>query len=202
MKINVIAGPVRVGTLFGFEPDGMQALAASAAAGLLPMVYEPAIEPAMLNKFLFNSCLNAAGALTGQTYGELVTHPHSRQLIVRLADEAIRVLDAARRYQAAAGNGARYVEDVLTPFVVPKAAAHRSSMLQDVAAGRRTEIDYLNGAIVRMGSAHGIETPFNQALVSLIHARDRSAFQAQVDGPPPVVQPHQAQVAADPGGDA
>lgn len=179
VNINVIAGPVRVGTLFGSEAGDMQALVTStgaAGAGLLPMVYEPAIEPAMINKFLFNSCLNAAGALTGQTYGELVTHPHSRQLIVRLADEAIRVLAAARQYQASAPDGARYMTDVLTPFVIPKAAAHRSSMLQDVAAGRRTEIDYLNGAIVGMGKAHRMETPFNEALVSLIHARDRTGL--------------------------
>ncbi len=126
----------------------------------------------------------------------------THQRLTVLGTGAVGLAVAVAFSQAAAGNGARYVDDVLTPFVVPKAAAHRSSMLQDVAAGRRTEIDYLNGAIVRMGSAHGIETPFNQALVSLIHARDRSAFQAQVDGPPPVVQPHQAQVAADPGGDA
>lgn len=174
VHINGVAGPLRVGTLYGCEAGNMRALADSAGSGILSVVYDADIEPAMLNKLLFNCCLNAVGALTGQTYGELVTHSHSRHLIGRLADEAIRVLAAARQYQAAAPDGARYVADVLMPVVIPSGANHRSSMAQDVSAGRRTEIDYLNGAIVDMGRTHGVETPFNEAVVSLIHALDRS----------------------------
>lgn len=173
VNINVQAGPVRIGTLFGSPSDEVRSLVAAAAPGFLPMVYEDNIEPAILNKFLFNSCLNAAGALTGQTYGDLVSNEHSRRLIIHLADEAIRVLAEARGYKAAE-SGSHYVENMLTPFVIPKAAAHRSSMLQDVEAGRRTEIDYLNGAIARMARSAAIETPFNEAIVSLIRARERA----------------------------
>jgi 2-dehydropantoate 2-reductase len=46
-------------------------------------------------------------------------------------------------------------------------------MLQDVEAGRRTEIDYLKGAVVRMGKQHGIATPYNDVISGLIHARER-----------------------------
>jgi 2-dehydropantoate 2-reductase len=45
-------------------------------------------------------------------------------------------------------------------------------MLQDVEAGRRTEIDYLNGAVVRLGKVHGIATPFNDVISGLIQARE------------------------------
>ncbi len=172
VNINVQAGPVRIGTLFGSDSKDIQSLVAIAGPSFLPMVFEEQVEPAILNKFLFNSCLNASGALTGQTYGELVSNAHSRSLITHLADETIRVLAATRGYQAA-NNGAHYVETMLTPFVIPKAAAHRSSMLQDVEAGRKTEIDYLNGAVVKMGRSGNIETPFNEAILSLIHARER-----------------------------
>jgi ketopantoate reductase len=75
-----------------------------------------------------------------------------------VADETIRVIHAERGV-ALAPDGATYVEKTLTPFVLPKAAAHRSSMLQDVEAGRRTEIDYLNGAVVRMGQGRTSATP-------------------------------------------
>lgn len=71
-----------------------------------------------------------------------------------------------------ATSGSEYVEKCLTPLVIPKGAAHRSSMLQDVEAGRRTEIDYLNGAVVRMGQLHGIPTPFNDVISGLIRARE------------------------------
>ena len=71
-----------------------------------------------------------------------------------------------------AENGLHYVEGTLIPVVIPRAASHRSSMVQDLESGRRTEIDYLNGAIVRMGHEVGIDTPFHQSVVALIHARE------------------------------
>ena len=155
VNVNVQASPIRVGTLFAAEPELMREAVARGQAGFLPITYEDPVEPAILNKFLFNTCLNAIGAITRMTYGELVGNPHTQHLIAQVADETIRVIGAERRL-ALAADGATYVENTLTPFVLPKAAAHRSSMLQDVEAGRRTEIDYLNGAVVRMGRRHGI----------------------------------------------
>ena len=83
-----------------------------------------------------------------------------------------RVMVRADRKLTLAGSGTEYVEKSLTAYVLPKAAAHRSSMLQDVEAGRRTEIDYLNGAVVRLGRLHGLATPFNDAVAGLIRARE------------------------------
>lgn len=173
VNVNVMASPVRVGTLFASDAHEMKAAIVRGQGGFLPILYEDNIESAILNKFLFNTCLNALGALTKMTYGELVTNVHTRHLIVQIADETVKIAQAERQI-ALAANGTDYVEKFLTPFVIPKAAAHRSSMLQDVEAGRRTEIDYLNGAVVRMGASHGIETPFNDAISSLIRAREAS----------------------------
>lgn len=170
--VNVQASPVRVGTLFGAAPAAMQGAVARGQAGFLPITYEEPIAPAILNKFLFNTCLNAIGAITRMSYGELVSNAHTRHLIAQLADETIRVIRAERQHELAP-DGSRYLEQTLTPFVLPKAAAHRSSMLQDVEAGRRTEIDYLNGAVVRMGQRQGIATPSNDAVASLVRAREQ-----------------------------
>lgn len=171
VNVNVQASPIRVGSLFGAAPQPMKDAVARGQAGFLPITYEDEIEPAILNKFLFNTCLNAIGAITRMSYGELVSNEHARHLITQVADETIRVVLAQRRL-ALAPDGASYVEKTLTPFVLPKAAAHRSSMLQDVEAGRRTEIDYLNGAVVRMGQGRGIATPANDAVASLVRARE------------------------------
>ena len=171
VNVNVVASPIRVGTLFASAPDRMKEAVERGKEGFLPITYEDNIEPAILNKLLFNTCLNAIGALTKMTYGDLVSNEHTRHLITNVADETIRVIQAERKL-ALARDGAEYVEKLLTPFVLPKAAAHRSSMLQDVEAGRRTEIDYLNGAIVRMGKGNGIATPCNDAVASLIRARE------------------------------
>jgi 2-dehydropantoate 2-reductase len=171
VNVNVQASPVRVGTLFGAAAGPMRDAVARGQAGFLPITCDDEIEPAILDKFLFNTCLNAIGAITRMTYGELVGNPHARHLITQAADETIRGIHAERQFELAP-DGATHVEQTLTPFVLPKAAAHRSSMLQDVEAGRRTEIDYPNGAVVRMGQARGIATPANDALASLVRARE------------------------------
>jgi 2-dehydropantoate 2-reductase len=50
--------------------------------------------------------------------------------------------------------------------VIAATAANRSSMLQDVAAGRRTEIDYITGYLVRAARHHGVAAPHNEALLA------------------------------------
>jgi 2-dehydropantoate 2-reductase len=171
VNINVLAGPIRVGTLFTATPDVMKKTVEHGQAGFLPITYEDPVEPAILDKFLFNTCLNAVGAITQMTYGEAVSNDNTARLITQVADETIRVMRAERQVELAP-DGACYVAQTLRPFVIPKAAAHRSSMLQDVQAGRRTEIDYLNGAVVRLGQKHGIATPSNDAVSCLIRARE------------------------------
>jgi Ketopantoate reductase len=47
-------------------------------------------------------------------------------------------------------------------------ASNRSSMLQDVRSGRPTEIDWINGEVVRRGARHGVPTPVNEALLQLV----------------------------------
>ena len=171
VNVNVQASPVRVGSIFAAPPEGMLDAVARGQAGFLPITFETAIERAILDKFLFNTCLNAIGAITRMSYGQLVGNSHTRQLITQVADETVRVISAERGV-ALAPDGASYVEETLTPFVLPKAAAHRSSMLQDVEAGRRTEIDYLNGAVVRMGRAHDLATHCNGAVASLVRSQE------------------------------
>jgi 2-dehydropantoate 2-reductase len=131
---------------------------------------DPAIRETVLFKLLFNTCMNPTGALTGLTYGELVTHPATRALIERLAEETLAVLAAAHAYRPAP-SGVAYARDTLTPIVLPRSAGHRSSMLQDITAGRRTEIDSLNGAVARLGRRHALPTPTHDTLIGLIAAR-------------------------------
>lgn len=139
-------------------------------AGFLPIRVDPAMRDTILFKLLFNTCMNPTGALTGLTYGELVTHPATRGLIERLAEETLAVLAAEHDYRPAE-SGMAYARDRLTPIVLPRSAGHRSSMLQDIAAGRRTEIDSLNGAVARLGRNNGIATPTHDTLIDLIAAR-------------------------------
>jgi len=66
-------------------------------------------------------------------------------------------------------------EDLIDHAARPDVAYdHKASMLQDVEARRPTEIDYLNGGIVRFGEAHRVPTPLNRAIWALVQGLERS----------------------------
>jgi 2-dehydropantoate 2-reductase len=172
VSVKAHSGPVCVGALLGDDMKAIAPMFEISTRGFLPVMHEPNIQHTIFAKVLFNTCMNPTGALIGSSYGELLENQHSCGLIAHLADETLRVFDRSNGYRPAE-NGVRYVEGTLIPLVIPRSASHRSSMLQDLEGGRRTEIDYLNGAIVKMGSELGIDTPFHQSIVALIHARER-----------------------------
>jgi 2-dehydropantoate 2-reductase len=118
-------------------------------------------------KLLFNASTNPLCALTGLTHGQLWDQPGMRRLIAGLIDEGRAVADAL---------GITLEDDPLE--LVERLGhanyRHRPSMLQDVAAHRRTEIDLLNGAVVRLGREHGVPTPLNETIADLITAVQQS----------------------------
>ena len=119
-------------------------------------------------KMLYNLPLNALGALLRVPYGALADRPGSRCIIDEVIGEAFAVArgDGADLLWAdAAGCRDHFYGTLLPPTV-----AHRSSMLQDLESGRRTEIDAHNGYVVRRGTALGLPTPRNLVLTGLIHA--------------------------------
>jgi len=66
-------------------------------------------------------------------------------------------------------------EELIDHAAKPEVAYdHKASMLQDVEAQRTTEIDYLNGGIVRFGEEHGVGTPLNAAIWALVKGVERS----------------------------
>jgi 2-dehydropantoate 2-reductase len=62
--------------------------------------------------------------------------------------------------------------------LLPPTAAHESSMLQDLRAGRRTEVAALNGAVVELAGVCGLDVPVNRALLQLIRAREQRRARA------------------------
>lgn len=169
VRVTAHSSPVWIGSLLGDDTAYLGAFLEVAAAGFVPVELKPDIRDTIYAKVLFNACMNPTGALIRQTYGGLLENPNSRLLITELANEALDVFSATSGF-APAVDGERYVEDVLSSIVFPRAVEHRSSMLQDLESGRATEIDFLNGAIVKMGEEAGRKTPFHRSIVSLIHA--------------------------------
>ncbi len=112
-------------------------------------------------KLLVNVGINAITALTGILNGAIALCDEARTLAETAVREAAGVAEKV---------GVRVREDI-ERYVIQVAGAtarNRSSMGQDVDRRRRTEIDAINGVVVRLGERHGIETPINRTLVHLI----------------------------------
>ncbi|MGH2851180.1 MAG: ketopantoate reductase family protein [Solirubrobacteraceae bacterium] len=116
---------------------------------------------AQWTKVIFNAASNPLGALTGLTHGRLCELPAARALISGIVAEGVAVADAM-------GITLDSDPDALIDHAAKVAYDHRASMLQDVLGHRRTEIDALNGGIVRFGRKHDVPTPLNDAIAALI----------------------------------
>jgi 2-dehydropantoate 2-reductase len=115
-------------------------------------------------KLLVNVGINALAALLRVPNGVLAEVPACDALMALAVGEAVAVVRAR-------GIALPYDDPLERVRAVCRATAeNRASMFQDVAAGRMTEVDVINGAIVRQGAEAGIPTPVNRMLTDLIHA--------------------------------
>lgn len=167
VTVTVQADKVRIGHwMSAIDPERLDALASLLTAAGIETVHSPDIRRYIWNKVFYNCALNPLATVLGSTYGFLLTTEPTRDIMQRVIDEA---------YQVAWACGAElfhrlpedYLEHLYTDLI-PPTAAHHPSMLQDIQKGKRTEIDALNGAIVRLGRAHQIACRTNQTLVDLI----------------------------------
>lgn len=155
-----------------FEPspapfEKVQALADACTRGGMPTHALEDARGAQWRKLIFNAASNAIAALTGFTHGRIAEFPPTRALAWAVMAEGRAVSEA----QA-------IVLDMSPEELFDHAArkdvayGHKPSMLQDIEAGRETEIDFLNGAIVAFGERYGVDAPLNRALTALIKARE------------------------------
>ncbi|MDR2051262.1 MAG: 2-dehydropantoate 2-reductase [Deltaproteobacteria bacterium] len=130
------------------------------AAGLESRAVEDP-RPAVWEKLMINVGVNALSAITGMHAGQVLDSPP----VMAVAGEAIA---EAERVALALGLPVR--ADMFGNFVegLKLANNNRPSMLQDVDAGRLTEIEFINGAVSRLGREKGIPTPVNDTLSNLI----------------------------------
>jgi 2-dehydropantoate 2-reductase len=124
---------------------------------------------AQWRKVIFNASTNPVGALTQLTHGRVCERPALRALVSQLVDEGKAVA-------AAQGITLDADPEQLIDHAAKREVAydHKASMLQDVLARRQTEVDWLNGGIVRFGEQHGVETPMNRAIWALVKGLEES----------------------------
>lgn len=133
-------------------------------------------------KLIINACINSLGALTGLTLGRLLAEQKVRELFLVVMREAMAVADAMGlkvepggggkldfyRFLGRKGLAADLRRGLVLRAIGFKYRRIRSSSLQSLERGRKTEIDYLNGYICARGAALGTPTPLNDALVKMV----------------------------------
>ena len=161
---HMAKGVTHLGGLGGAADARLPEIAAAFTAAGIEAHVSPTIREQIWSKLALNVCSLPTSSLLRCYAGDLVQRPGTVALMQALLREVVAVatalgikLDYNERWTAIS-------------TLLEKATTAKASMLQDVMARRRTEIDVINGAIVAEGARFGIPTPHNQTLVDLIKA--------------------------------
>jgi 2-dehydropantoate 2-reductase len=147
-------------------PGGDDWVRAFCAAGV-PVQVSDDVHQALWVKLILNCAYNALSA-TGQVpYGRLVATAGVPQAMQQVVRECAAV---------AAAEGVVVPADIASTVLALAASmpGQRSSTAQDLARGKPTEIDHLNGYVVQRGQHHGLATPVNQLLQTLVHVLENA----------------------------
>jgi len=153
----------------GSENAALAALAAALDAAGLPCTVDPDAVVAIWEKVAFNVALNSLCAVTQRTVGGLGAAAEGRRLAHAVASETLAVAQAEGLAVLAERTHAT-IDHALDHH-----GGHKPSMLQDLLAKRPTEIETLNGAIVRAAERHGIAVPRTETLYALVKLAEHAA---------------------------
>jgi 2-dehydropantoate 2-reductase len=133
-------------------------------------------------KLIINACINSLGVITGQRLGKLLAARRVRNIFIALMQEAMAVADGLGikvakgaggkidYYEFLSGNGflEKFKRHLFIRAIGFKYRRIKSSSLQSIQRGRRTEIDYLNGYIVGQARQNNVSVPLNEIVVEMI----------------------------------
>jgi 2-dehydropantoate 2-reductase len=145
------------------------------------VVVQQNIRGTLWSKLAVNSMITTTGALTGQRLGEMLRDRRTREIFLSIYRQVIdtaRALGISLERVAAAPEAfylprgahwwTRWMKHALMRLVGFKYRQIKASSLQSLERGRKTEIDYLNGYVVRKAKEVGVEVPVNQAVVRMV----------------------------------
>lgn len=168
------------------RPEPLEEQARAILGDAAPADVVEDIEGVQWTKLLLNSCITTLGALTGERLSGLLQEPKARDVFIDIFTEGRQVGEAVGvRFRSIHGLHPRRIADrrpgqgrrirhLLLRVAAARFGRHLSSSLQSLERGEKTEVDYLNGAIVDVGRRHNISTPVNAGIVERIHALENS----------------------------
>ena len=168
------AGKTYLGELDGRTSQRLQALVAALERGGLGPEISDNVMGICWSKFIHNCALNPLCALLELRVGEIPLHEGADLMQTKCVEEALAIAEA-KGIRLATPDPLGHIKAYTFKFNKP-------SMLQHMEANRPTEIDALNGAVVREGRALGIPTPYNEALTWMVKARNGQLRRVAAEG--------------------
>ncbi len=155
-------GDVFIGELDGSRTERVEQIISIFNRANIKTMFTDNVEGLIWTKLLVNLAINAPATIIGVKNGELVRHEHSKNLMKMIVDEALQIVEK---------KGIRLIyKDILSEIfkIAEKTSENINSMFQDILKKKKTEIDFLNGAVAEEGRKLGIDTPVNRAVTYMI----------------------------------
>ncbi len=168
--ISHVGGPglLQLGDAFGENPERLERIAALFREAGLPVETYPDLWPMLWRKFAAICAMSGLAALNRLTLAQMFAVPETRQLYRDTMNEVVQVA-IARGVDLPAATA----DELMGMLDAMPALPERGSMAYDLFAGRRIEIETLNGSAVRLGEAAGVATPINRVITaSLLPYKD------------------------------
>lgn len=168
--VTVFSKPITIGSIFGKPAQACARLAEAVDSAGIPCKVTDEIGKTLWAKLLYNCALNPLSAILRVNYGGLAKSGEGRALVDDVIGEIFAVMRAAG-FETFWPDAAAYRKE-FWERIAPPTYGHRSSTLQDMERKIPTEIDSLNGAVVRIGERCGVPAPCNRFVTRLIRAAE------------------------------
>lgn len=171
-EVTVIADDVVIGQPEGKIPEEeIKKLVDVFNEAGIPTRYSKDVYKILWDKILYNCALNPLGALLECTYGQLASEEETKRIMNNIIDEIFSVVEK-HNIELNWKNSQEY-KKYFYEKLIPPTAKHFPSMYYDLKAGKRLEIDALNGAIVKLAKEKDLNVPVNETITDMIKRKEK-----------------------------
>jgi len=151
---------------------GSSAVVAEFASAGVPVSISDNVAGQLWAKLVINCAYNGLSAITQMPYGQLVVGDGMREVIDDVVTECLEVAKA---------EGVSVQDDIRSAVagIAQSMATQISSTAHDVARGRRSEIEFINGYVARRAAIHGIRTPVNRTILALVKLLEQASSESK-----------------------
>ena len=165
-EITVYTEPILLGSLQNADPECLEKIAQMISASGIKCETTTEIDKYLWAKMLYNCALNPLGVILNCTYGKLTENEYSKNIMDSIIDEIFAVIKKSE-YSTLWDSADEY-RKLFYSKLVPDTYNHYSSTYQDIQKKIKTEIDTLNGTVIRLGEKYGVDVSTNKIIYNLI----------------------------------